>query len=223
MRHAVGAVLPFAVVVAVSPINIVAAILLLFSSKPLVNAASYLAGFMVGVAAVLGVVTALAGAIDLSPGSDPMRGASALLLGLGVCLVAQAARTFRSRPGPGEEPDLPKWMDGIADLSAGKASVLGLTIGALNPKNIAVGLAAAVAIASAELPGGQQVAVIAIYVVIASLGVAAPIVAMLVLGERSRGVLDGWKSWLDRNNAGMMAVVYVLFGAILIGKGIAGI
>ncbi len=223
MRTVIGELLPLAIVVTVSPINIIAAILLLFSERPLINATSYLAGFVLGVAGVLGSITAIAGAIDLSSGSDRSRGASALLLVLGGSLVVVAVRKFRSRPKPDEEPDTPKWMDGIAEFAPGRALVVGLGVGGFNPKNIVVGVAAAVTIASAGLPAGQQIGIVAIYVIIASLGVAAPILAVLVLGERSQVVLDSWKSWLDRNNAAMMAVIYLLFGMILVGKGIGGI
>jgi hypothetical protein len=59
--------------------------------------------------------------------------------------------------------------------------------------------------------------------VIASLGVAAPIVATLLLGDRSDDVLTGWQGWLDRNNTAMMAVLYLVFGVILVGKGLGGI
>jgi hypothetical protein len=70
---------------------------------------------------------------------------------------------------------------------------------------------------------GLFLVVIAIYVLIASLGVAARIVAAMALGDRSQDVLGTWKEWLDRNNGTVMAVIYLHFGVILIGKGIAGI
>ena len=186
------------------------------------NASSYLAGFVVGVTAVLSGATALAGALDLSGSSDRSQGASVVLLVLGVALVGVAVRKFHNRPRPEEVPDTPKWMDGIEEFVPGKSLVVGIAVGILNPKNIAVGVAAAVTIALANLSVGQQIGVIAVYVVIASMGVAAPIITVLVLGNRSQGVLDGWKAWLDRNSAATMAVIYLLFGVILIGKGIGG-
>jgi hypothetical protein len=109
-------------------------------------------------------------------------------------------------------------MDGIAGFGPGRSLAVGAGIGAGNPKNIAVALGTAVAVSSAGLPGGQQAVVIAVYVLLASVGVAAPIVAMLVLGERSDTVLDGWKTWLTSNNAAMMAVIYLFFGVYLIGS-----
>ena len=218
MRQVIGEILPFAVIVMVSPINIVAAILLLFSKRPLLNASCYLAGFLVGVAAVLTALTLVAGAISLDPGSDRSRGAALVLLMLGVGLVLLALRKFRQRPGPDDEPSLPAWMDGIAGFGAGRSLAVGAGIGAGNPKNIAVAMGAAVAISTAGLPGVQQAVVILVYVVLASVGVAAPIVAVLALGDRSSAVLESWKTWLSRNNAVMLAVIYLLLGALLIGN-----
>ncbi|HEY5110190.1 MAG TPA: GAP family protein [Acidimicrobiales bacterium] len=222
MRQVIGEILPFAVIVMVSPINIVAAILLLFSKRPLANASCYLGGFVAGVAVVVGGITALAGAIHLDPGSDRSRGASALLLALGVWLIIRAVQKFRGRAGQDGKPSLPGWMDGIAGFGPGRSLAVGAGIGAGNPKNIAVAMGTAVAVSSSGLPVGQQVVVLAIYVVLASLGVAAPIVAMLVLGDRSDAVLDGWRSWLTRNNAAMMAVIYLFLGVYLIGQNLGG-
>ena len=223
MRTVIGEVLPLAIVVTVSPLNIVAAILLLFSRRPVFHASCYLAGFAVGVAAVVGALAAVAGAADLSTDSQRSRGASGLLLALGIVLLVVAVRKFRSRPAPGETTPLPSWMDGISAFGPGRSLVAGLAVGAANPKNIAVGLASAIAIATAGLAAGQAVGVVAVYTVVASLGVALPIVVMVLLGDRADEVLRGWQAWLGRNNAAMMAVLYLIFGVLLVGKGIGGI
>ena len=62
-----------------------------------------------------------------------------------------------------------------------------------------------------------------IYVVIAALGVAAPLVVMLSLGDKAQPILDSWKAWLGQNNATVMAVLFLVFAVVLIGKGIAGL
>jgi len=223
VKTVIGEILPLAIVVTVSPINIVAAILLLFTKRPILQASCYLAGFFVGVAAVLGGLTAVAGAVGLSAGSERSRGASGALLVLGIVLLVVAVGKFRSRPAPGQTAPLPKWMDGIAGFGPGKSLAVGCTVGAVNPKNIAVAVASAVTIATANLGAGRSAGVIAVYTVVASLGVATPIVAMLLLGDRADDVLSGWQSWLDRNNTAMMAVLYLVFGVLLVGKGIGGL
>jgi len=224
LKEVIGSILPLAIAVTISPIPIIAEILLLFTKKPVANAGSYLAGFIVGVAGVLAILVAIAGTINLSAGSGPSEGVSILQLALGALLLVVAAlRQFRGRPKPGEEASMPKWMNGIAGFAPGKSLIVGVGIGALNPKNIIVGVAAAVAIASASLSTGQEVAAIAVYVLVAALGVAAPLVVTLAMGEKAQTILDSWKAWLGQNNAVVMSVLFLIFAVVLIGKGIAGI
>ncbi len=118
---------------------------------------------------------------------------------------------------------MPKWMNGIAEFAPRKSLAVGVGIGALNPKNIIVGVAAAVAIASASLPAGQEAGTIAVYVLVAVLDVAAPLVVTLAMGEKAQTILDSWKAWLGQNNAVVMTVLFLIFAVVLIGKGIAGI
>ena len=223
MKVVVGEVLPLALVVTISPINVIPVILLLFTKRPLATSACFLAGFVAGVAALLVAGVAIAEAVNLSPNSDHSTWAAVLKLALGAYLVAAAVRKFRSRPRSGEPGSMPKWMGGMASFTPARSLGVGAGLGALNPKNVVVGLAAAATIASADLAGGQRFGAIAIYVFVAVIGVAAPIVATIVLGARSREVLNGWKSWLDQNSATVMSVLFLIFGVVLIGQGIEGI
>ncbi|MGO9855955.1 MAG: GAP family protein [Acidimicrobiales bacterium] len=219
----VGEVLPLALVVTVSPINVLPVILLLFTRRPLFSASCYLAGFIAGVAGLLGLCVVIAGAVTLSPSSSHSTWAGVLKLALGVYLVVAAIRKFRGRPREGESASMPSWMNGIAGFTPGKSLATGAALGAFNPKNLVVGLAAAATIASGDLSSGQQIGAIAVYAFVAVLGVTAPILVAIFLGDRSHEVLDGWKTWLDQNNAAVMSVLFLLFGVVLIGQGIPGI
>ena len=223
MRAVVGGILPLALVVTISPLNIIPAILLLFTTRPLTNALSFLGGFIAGVAVVLGLFVSIAGAVDLAAGSGHSTWAGGLKLVLGVYLVVAAVRKFRGRPRAGEEGLMPKWMSGIAGYTPGKALGTGAVLGALNPKNLVVGLASAAAISAGGLSNGQQFAVGAIYVFVAVLGVATPILVMVFLGDGASEVLDGWNVWLGHNNATVMSVLFLVFGVVLIGQGISGL
>jgi hypothetical protein len=222
MHGVLGALLPLAIAVTISPIPIVGEILLLFTDRPVVNAGAYLVGFVVGVAAVLGILIVVANAANLSKSSSA-DGAGTLQIVVGAVLLVAAVRRFRSRPAAGEVAPTPRWMSGIAGFTPGKSLGVGVAIGALNPKNIAVGIAGAVVISSAHLGTGRSVVAAAVYVVIAVLGVAAPLVVAVALGSRSRSVLEGWRSWLEQNNATVLAVLFLVFGVVLVGKGVGGI
>jgi cytochrome c biogenesis protein CcdA len=209
--------------VTISPLNIIPAILLLFTSKPLANALSFLVGFVVGVALVLGLLIIIGGAVDVSPDSGNSTWAGILKLILGMYLLIAAVQKFRGRPRHGEEGSLPKWMNGIGEYTPGRSLGAGAVLGAFNPKNVVVALATAAAIAAGGLSAGQRVAASGVYVLVAVLGVAAPILVMLSLGERAPEVLEGWNVWLRHNNASVMSVLFVIFGVVLIGQGVAGI
>jgi Sap, sulfolipid-1-addressing protein len=223
MNGVLGAILPLAIAVTISPVPIIAAILLLLTRKPLPNGAAYLVGFTLGVGVVLGLLVWVAGSLNLSSGSGPSKGLGAVELVLGLLLLVAAMRKFQSRPMPGTTPSMPKWMDGIASFTPARSLVVGIVIGAANPKNLAVGIAAAAAIASASLSSGDEVVAIVVYVVIAVLGVAAPLAVMLAVGGKAQAILDSWKSWLAQNNQTVMAVLFLVFAVVLIGKGIAAL
>jgi threonine/homoserine/homoserine lactone efflux protein len=91
----------------------------------------------------------------------------------------------------------------------------------VNPKNLALTLAAAATIAAAGLTTGEQIGVFAIYVAIASSAVAAPVLVYLIMGERAQDGLNSLKEWLIANNNTVMAVLFVVFGAKLLGDGIS--
>jgi threonine/homoserine/homoserine lactone efflux protein len=220
VKVVVGEILPLALVVTISPINVIPVILLLFTKRPLVNATFFFVGFVAGVAAILVALVALAEAVDLSHGSGHSTWVAVLKLALGAYLLVAAVRKFRGRPRAGAEGAMPKWMDGIGEFQPGRSLGTGLALGSVNPKNVVVGFAAAATIASEAVSRGQQIGAIAIYVLVAVLGVASPIVATAFLGDRSPKVLDGWKVWLTQNNATVMSVLFLIFGVVLIGQGI---
>jgi hypothetical protein len=221
MHGVLGTLLPLAIAVTISPIPIIAEILLLFSKKPVAAASAYLVGFAVGVALVLGILILVANAVDLSK-SGPSKGAGTVQLVVGVLLLVAAVRRFRHRPQHDEVAPQPKWMNGIESFTPGKALGVGAVLGAANPKNIAVGIAAGAAVSSAGMSTGQSIVSIVVYVVVAAAGVAAPLVVMVGLGDKAQGILDNWKTWLGLNNATVMAVLLLVFGVVLVGKGIAG-
>ncbi len=222
MNQVIGDILPLALAVLISPIPIAAEIILLFSDRPKPNATAYVVGFLFGVGILLGVFTVIAATQDLSAGSDSAAWVSWLKIVLGSVLVLGGIRRFRNRSGPGEsEP--PKWMQGIGSFSPGKSLAVGLGVGALNPKNIVVGLAAGIAIASGGLTTGEEVAAIVAYAVSASLGVLTPLAVAVAMGEKSDEMLESWRVWLFDNNTAVMAVLLAVIGIVLIGNGIGAL
>ena len=224
MGDVIGEIIPLALAIAISPIPIIAVILLLFTDHPKPNAGAFVVGFYLGVAAFLGIMIAIASSQDLSnSGSGASTGSFWIKILLGCLLFVGAYRQLQKRPGPDAEPEQPKWMAGIATFTAGKSFTTGLVVGAVNPKNIVVSLGAAMTISTAALGAGEDVATVVVYALVGSAGVAAPLLVAITLGDRSSAVLDSWKAWLTQNNAVVMAVLFAVIGGVLIGKGVSGL
>lgn len=221
MTRVVADILPLAIVVMISPVNIIAAILLLFSPRPLPAAGAYLAGFAAGLAVVLVALDLVAERVDWSDTGPEWFGA-VLRIVLGAALLVVAVGKFRTARSPAP-PELPAWMNGVTGMAPRKALTTGFLIGAGNPKNVAMAVAASVAIGAAGLPTGQIAGVVLAYVILASLGVAAPLVVALAAGERSTAILAEARTWLERHNATVLGVMYLVFAVVLVTKGVQSI
>lgn len=223
MGAAIGDILPLAIGVAISPVPIIAVILMLLSRRAGVNAPAFLVGWLVALAVVGVIVLVLADGADVESEETPSKAASAIKLVLGLLLLFLAFGQWRGRPKAGEEPEMPKWMSSIDSLSPVMALGLGVLLSALNPKNLALTLGAALVIAQAGLRAGESAVSLVVFVAVATITVAAPVLLYFVLGERAQRVLNEWKSWLTENNATVMAVLLVVLGVVLIGDGISGL
>jgi threonine/homoserine/homoserine lactone efflux protein len=222
MGDALGHVLPLAVAVAIFPVPIIAVVLVLGSDRGHAKGQAFVLGWGVGLAAVGAIVLVFAGAVDASDAGEPAPWVNVVLLGLGLVLLALAVRQWRGRPHAGEETPAPGWMRTVDEFTIAKAGGAGFALTALNPKNVLLTVAAGAEIADAGLPAGQQVALLVAFVVVASVGVLTPLVLSLALGERSRDLLDGLRRWMARYNAAIMAVLFVVIGAKLIGDAVSG-
>jgi threonine/homoserine/homoserine lactone efflux protein len=221
MGQAIGNFLPSAVGVAISPLPIVAVVLMLVTERGHANGPSFVGGWCLGLTIVGTVILAISGAADASTDTGPATWVDVLLLILGLLLVLVAAKQWRGRPH-GDEPPTPKWMGALDQFTPVKAGAAGVVLSALNPKNLLLAVAGAAAIAQAGISTGHEAAAYTVFVAISSIGVATPVVIYFALGDRSRRLLDELKTWLARNNAVIMAVLMLIIGVKLIGNAISG-
>ena len=222
MGQALGNVLPLAVAIAIFPVPIIAVVLIIGSDRGRAKGLAFVLAWCAGLGAVGAIMLLLGGVFDGSDAGEPATWVNVLLLALGLLLLAASVRQWRGRPGAGEEPATPAWMRTIGDFTMAKAAGAGFALTALNPKNVLLAAAAAAEIAEVGLPASQQVGVLVVFVLIASAGVLTPLVLSVALGDRSRELLDALEGWMARHNAVIMAVLFLLIGAKLIGDAVSG-
>jgi threonine/homoserine/homoserine lactone efflux protein len=221
--EAIGGSLPLAVGIALSPMPIVAVVLMLTSRRAKVNGPLFVLGWLIGLGIVGVIVLVLSGASGASSSGSAGTGESWIKIVLGVLLLLIAARLFRNRT-PGESNHkTPGWMATIDKTSPIAAGGLGVGLAAANPKNLVLAVGGAAAIAETGISSGQQAIAFVVFALIATLGVGIPVVIYFAMGERSEKVLASLKDWMSSHNDVIMIVLCLIIAAKLIGDGITGL
>jgi threonine/homoserine/homoserine lactone efflux protein len=223
LADAIGQVLSLAVGVALSPVPIIAVVLMLSTPRARVNGPAFVLGWVVGLAVVGAIVLVAAGGAGANEDAEPATWVDVLEIVLGVLLALVAVRQWRGRPRAGEAAPLPKWMRTIDTFTPGRSLGIAVALSAVNPKNLLLTVGAAAAIAQTGAETGEQAVALAVFVLVGTLGPGAPVAIYFALGERAHRLLDELKAWMGAHNAAIMAVLCLVIGAKLIGDGISGL
>ncbi|MCK8468771.1 GAP family protein [Microbacterium sp. KSW4-16] len=211
--------LTIGVAVAISPLAIVAVILMATSGKGRTNGTAFILGcytFAIVFVGVLVLIGRSAGAED--PDSGPHVTVDVIEILLGIGLLVLAVRQWLHRGS--DEP--PKWMEKLDGLKLGGAFLVGILIsGPLSPKDLPLLVAAGGRISQAALPMEQIVAIVLIFGLIGVTAVAIPWVISVVSPSKVEVRLSRMRTWLVSNHAVIMTVLFVILGFKLMGSGIA--
>ncbi|HEY1689000.1 MAG TPA: GAP family protein [Solirubrobacteraceae bacterium] len=224
MGEAIGQVLTLGIGVALSPLPIIAVVLMLGTPRARSNSLAFLCGWLLGLAVVGALVLVISGSADASSKGAPATWVDVLKLVLGALLLGFALRTWHRRPtGEGDEAALPGWMQAIDSFTAPRALGLAALLSGVNPKNLMMTLGAATAIAQTGIGAGGQAGALAVFIAIGTLGPGLPVVLYFALGERAEQLLSSLKGWMAANNTTIMAVLCLLIATKLLGDGISGL
>ncbi|MEU4321398.1 GAP family protein [Nocardia fluminea] len=218
MGSVIGGLLPLAVGVAISPIPIIAAILMILSKNAGGAAKGFAVGWVAGILVVTGVMTLLAGTLGGSD-SEPSTGASIVKIILGVALVVLAVIQWQER----SQTEVPGWMKAIDTLTPVKALGLGALLSGVNPKNLLLCVSAGVAIGAGGLSAGGDLIAIVVFTLLASVTVLAVVLGYMLAADELGPMLDSLRQWLQLNNHAVMAIVLLIMGMVVVGKGIGGL
>lgn len=217
MLPMLGDLLPYAVPVALSPLPIIAVLVLILAPTGTRGGIGFLVGRVATLAVLTLIVAALAGRVA-GPAEPVARGAGMRILLGGMMMLGAAVLWWRT-PGGGEAAALPGWMRAIEGAGPARAVRLGLVLTVLNLKELALVVGAGMIAGGAVSLGGQAVAA-AIFAAVAGLGVALPVVWTMAAGDRARARLGAGRDWLVQNQAIVMAAVLLVLGAMLVGSGL---
>ncbi|MFM8305382.1 MAG: GAP family protein, partial [Actinomycetota bacterium] len=112
-----------------------------------------------------------------------------------------------------------RWMAGVDGFTPVKAGGLGAVLGAVNPKNLALALGAALGLAQLGGSSGDAVAGLVAFVVVASSTTALAVGYRLVGGAAARARLEDARAWLVTHSDAVTAVLFLVFGVVLLAQG----
>ena len=220
MGQGISEVLPFAIGIAISPVPIIAIILILFSDRARVNGPAFLVGWVAGLAVVGTVVYVVADAVNAGTDTSASDTVSWGKVVLGVVLLGLARRNWAKRPAPGQPAELPKWLGTVETIAPSRAFVLAVLLSVVNPKNLVLTVGATAGLAQLALSTGDVVVAIAVFVAVSSLSIAFAVGYDRFGGAKARTTLDDLKVWMTEHNSAVMAVLFLVFGVVLISKGL---
>ena len=202
-----------ALALAAQPWSVLAGIILVATRGGVVKEIAYVVGWV----AALGVVTAITVAMAPdTPGSSSSSVPAAVEIALGLALGLLL--WVRWRRTTGSTAATPSWMGRLDAMPW----VLALVLGAFLP-NYFIVVAAATEMLQVGLTGAALVAVAVAFVLVASAGVAAPLVVLLVRRDRAPDVYAGWRTWILANNRGVTYGMGAVVAAVLVVKGLWGL
>ncbi len=207
LLYVLGQVLPLAVGISLSPLPVIAVVLVATSPRARTSGPTFVVGRMLGLAAVLAVVIAAADVLYAL--ADAAGLPSIVKLVLGVAILILGLTKWRPKP-EGAAASLPSWMSALESIAPARSLGFGFLLTIANPKELALLVGVGLTVGGAPLAIGQEVLLALVFVVVASLTVLTPVIAVLVAPARVGPVLDRVGAWLTTNNSIVMGVLLVV-------------
>ena len=211
-----GALIPLGLVIALSPITVIPAVLVLQAPRPRPSGLAFLAGWVLGLAALTALSVAASGMLGGLHKSPPTW-ASWLRVILGAALILFGIYRWLTRHRHTESP---AWMRSFASITPARAGVTGTVLVVIRPDVLLICVPAGLAIGGSGLDVADDWIAAAFFVAIAASTVAIPILAYAAAGHRLDDAMARLKDWMDKYNAALMAAILVVIGLMVLYNGI---
>ncbi|UXA18510.1 GAP family protein [Mycobacterium sp. SMC-4] len=209
--------IPLGLVIALSPLTIIPAVLVLHSARPIPTGLAFLLGWLAGLTGLTGAFLAASHLIGGGVGQDPPGWASWLRVVIGSALIVFGLYRWVTRR---RSEHMPGWMTRMSTLSPAKAALTSAVLTVVNPKVLLLCAAAGLAIGTAGINAPEVWGAVAWFVTVAGCSVALPILAFALSRGRLDAALDRLKDWMERQHAVLIAVILVVIGLLVLYKGI---
>ena len=202
----------------VTPWGIVAVIVLLSAKSRPRGAIAFVAGWVASILLTGGLIIGTYSGTRSKPGSSAGNAMLGIQFALGVLLLTLAARRWSRRAATDARTTEPKWLGALDKMRPIVAFGLGMFW-----VNLVLVVAAAIAVADAELSPTDATLAYLLYALLATLGVAAILAVYYVNRARAEARLAGMRSWLTEHNAAVVSTMLAAVGLVFIVRGLIGV
>jgi Sap, sulfolipid-1-addressing protein len=220
MGQAIGEVLAFGVGVALSPLAIVAVVVMLVSGDGGRPAWAFAGAWVLSLGVVSTVVLLVADGADASTNGAPATWVSVVKIVVGLLLVLFGMRQWRGRTGRETEPATPGWMRHLDNVTVARAAGLAAAFNVVKPKNLLLTIGAGVAVAQVGASPAGQATAVCVFVLLGTVGLGIPLAIHVVMGSRGRDLLTELRDWMVHENAAIIAALSLVIAAKLLGDAI---
>lgn len=204
-----------ALALAAQPWSVLAGILLVTSTRGVLKETLFVLGWVGALSVVFAISVSLyPGTPGQSTSQTPLHiGEIVLGIVLGIMLLSR----WRQPPLT-ERATEPKWLAKLDDMSP----PLALVLGAFLPNYVVV-VAAAGQVLQLSYSTGVLVAIAIGFVLLASVGVAAPLGVRVFRARDAQSIYAGWREWLIANSRAVTYATGGVVAVVLVIKGIVGL
>ncbi|WGD37641.1 GAP family protein [Lysinibacter sp. HNR] len=216
----IGEIVPLAFGIVISPMPIVAVIALLLGPKGKGNAVVFTLAFVI---ATFVLTLIFASGVKSTTSSDSSF-TTLLHIVLGFVFAGLffflSWKSWNGRPQKGRAAAEPKWLAAIDSFNLVKSVGLGLLLAIINVKNLPIIIASGTAIGTARLAWPLVLIAVTAFALLACLGLIVPTVIGSSGSARVTQFLSSAKGALIAHNNIIMTVLFLILGAIQLGKAI---
>lgn len=208
--------IPLALVVALSPLTVVPAVLVLHSPRPRPTSLAFLGGWVISLCALTAAFVAASSLLGGEPRTPPGWVAWVRVV-LGSALIAFGVYKWLTRH---RHTATPRWMSPFAKMTPVRAALTGTLLAPVRPEVLVLCATAGLEIGTAGLSGAGVWLCAGLFIAVCASTVTIPVLAYAVAGNKLDDALTRLKNWMEANHGAMEAAIFVVIGLMVVYKGI---
>jgi hypothetical protein len=214
---AINHIIPMTLGIVASPSPMIAIIILLMTHRAKSNASSFLLGWYTGLIGVGLIVLIIPGLAEKSTYTPSNIAWGRFILGSVFLIIS--IFIAREIPRKGRQAPPPSWLPKLESFGFLQSFAFGFFFAAPNIKNSSLVAAGMTSIIHFDLRLDQELLILVIFCLIASIGVLIPPVAYLLFRGNAESVFSAMKKWLIMNRALILFLLLIIIGSLWVYQG----